>query len=257
MSSLANPFFFAKVLIAILLSSYSGFSSLRLFAPTNWCRSVFDIEEFVPLFDGKLLDGWVVLGGKAKYAVKDGTIVGTSKPNAPNTFLCTEKNYGDFILEYEIRADAELNSGVQIRSQQFDDDTEVDLGDGKTMKIPRGRVHGYQVEYDANVPGRAWMAGIYDEGRRSWLYPGLLGGDAKKCTDQGKRVYKPGEWNNFRVEAKGPSIKTYLNGELRTDMQDSLTPAGFIGLQVHQVGENTKPMHVSWRNLRIEVLGKE
>ena len=211
-------------------------------------------DGFIALFDGKTLDGWVVRGGKAKYAVEDGVIVGTSQPNTSNTFLCTKKDYGDFMLEYEILADSELNSGVQIRSQVFDKSSTVSLGDGSTISVPAGRVHGYQVEYDANAPMRAWLAGIYDEGRRAWLVPGPLGGDPKQFTEQGKRLYKPGDWNHIRVEAQGPSIKTYLNGELRADMHDDLTPSGLIGLQVHGVRGETTPMKVRWRNLRIKEL---
>lgn len=209
---------------------------------------------WVSIFNGKNLDGWQTRGGKATYAVEEGTIVGTSQPNTSNTFLCTDKEYGDFVLEYEMKADSELNSGVQIRSHALDSDTEVDLGDGKSMEIPAGRIHGYQVEFDANFPDRAWMGGIYDEARRGWLYPGPLGGDPNKFTEQGKKLFKPGDWNHIRVEALGPSIKTWLNGELRTEMQDSMTPKGFIGLQVHSVGENTKPLKVQWRNLRIQSL---
>jgi hypothetical protein len=211
-------------------------------------------DDGVALFDGKTLDGWQVRGGKATYDVEHGIIVGTSQPNTSNTFLCTEKEYGDFVLEYEIKADAALNSGVQIRSQVFDKHSQVDLGSDKSIKIPAGRVHGYQVEFDANVPGRAWMGGIYDEGRRGWLYPGTAGGGAKEFTEQGKKLFKPGEWNHIRVEANGPSIKTWLNGDIRTDMRDSMTPKGFIGLQVHAVGENAEPLQVRWRNIRIQSL---
>src|SRR3954469_5954806 len=72
------------------------------------------------LFDGKTvktIDGWVQRGGKAAFAVVDGTIVGTSVPSTPNSFLCTARSYGDFVLEYEFKVDEALNSGVQIRSQ--------------------------------------------------------------------------------------------------------------------------------------------
>jgi 3-keto-disaccharide hydrolase len=209
---------------------------------------------FVSLFDGKTLDGWIVRGGKAEYTVEDGVIVGTSRPNTSNTFLCTLKDYGDFVLEYEIKADSELNSGVQIRSQVFDKDTVVNLGNGRSMTIPAGRVHGYQVEFDANLPERAWMAGIYDEGRRDWLYPGSLGGDARSFTAQGKRLFRPGTWNQVRVEARGPSIKTFFNGQPRAEITDNLTPSGFIGLQVHSVHDEARPLHVRWRNLRIKTL---
>jgi hypothetical protein len=210
-------------------------------------------KGFVSLFNGKDLKGWVQRGGEAKYAVEDGVIIGTTVPKTPNSFLCTEKDYGDFILTYEFNVHPQLNSGVQIRSQSFDEAKEIEIG-GKTKKIPAGRVHGYQVEIDANKLSRSWMSGIYDEARRGWLFPGSKGGDAKKFTEQGQRLYKPEQWNSVRVECRGDSIKTWLNGELRADFKDDLTPSGFIGLQVHGVGNNQTPMFAKWRNLKIKSL---
>src|SRR5205823_6022452 len=112
------------------------------------------------------LDGWVPRGGKAKYRAENGEIIGSTVPNTENSFLCTKKDYGDFILELEFKVQAPLNSGVQVRSQCFDEAKSVKLGD-KTYKIPAGRVHGYQVEIDPS--DRAWTGGLYDEGRRGWL----------------------------------------------------------------------------------------
>lgn len=205
-----------------------------------------------PLFNGQNLDGWVQQGGAAKYRVEEGAIIGQSAPNTPNSFLCTEKTYRDFVLEYEFKCDAELNSGVQIRSSVFDADQEVDFGEGKTKRISAGRVHGYQVEIDPDKPERLWAGGIYDEGRRGWLYPGPRGGDAAAFTEQGKRIYKAGDWNAVRVECRGDSIKTWLNGELRADFRDDLTREGLIALQVHGVGGREEPLHVRWRNLMIQ-----
>ena len=74
-------------------------------------------DQWTSLFNGSSLDGWIQRGGKANYSVEDGCIVGTTVPKTPNSFLCTEKDYGDFILEYEFKIDPRLNSGVQIRSQ--------------------------------------------------------------------------------------------------------------------------------------------
>jgi len=216
-----------------------------------------DETGWVELFNGKNLDGWVQRGGKAGYAVVDGVIVGTSKAGTSNSFLCTDRDYGDFILEYDMKADIELNSGVQIRSHEFDKETEVDLGGSKTMKIRAGLVHGYQVEFDVNQPERVYTGGIYDESRRGWLYPGPLGGEAEKFAEQGRKLIKRDGWNTIRVEARGPSIKTWLNGEPRADLNDSVSLDGFIALQVHSVGEIEKPMHVSWKNLRIKVLEKK
>ncbi|HXG61023.1 MAG TPA: DUF1080 domain-containing protein [Planctomycetota bacterium] len=201
-------------------------------------------DGFVPLFNGKDLSGWVQRGGQAKYRVEDGAIVGSSVPNTPNSFLCTEKEYGDFILELEFKVDPALNSGVQIRSQCFEEAREVEIG-GKKFKIPAGRVHGYQVEIDPSP--RAFSGGIYDEGRRGWL------ADLKN-NEAARKAFKPGEWNAFRIECRGNSIRTFINGVPAADLKDDVTPKGFIALQVHGVGKRTEPLEVRWRNLRIKEL---
>ncbi len=230
----------------------SLFALLLVTLPIASGQAAEDVEQ---LFDGQTLSGWVQKGGEAKYRVEDGVIVGESVPNTPNSFLCTEKLYGDFVLEYEYRCDNRLNSGVQFRSNVFEEETEAEW-DGKKHKIPAGRVHGYQVEIDPNKPERMWSGGIYDEGRRGWLFPGLRGGDAQAFTEQGQQIYKPGEWNAVRVECRGDSIKTWLNGELRADFEDSLTATGFIALQVHGIGNNKDAIGttVEWRNLTLREL---
>ena len=139
------------------------------------CGSALAADGWTELFNGKNLDGWIQRGGAAKYAVEDGGIVGTSTLNTENTFLCTPRDYGDFILEYDFKVDPKLNSGVQIRSQYFEKPT-VSEWKGKELKLPVKRVHGYQVEIDPE-PGkdRWWSAGIYEEAVRGWLYPGSFG----------------------------------------------------------------------------------
>ncbi len=188
-------------------------------------------ESWVNLFNGKDLTGWKRINGTADYAVVNGEIVGTSRINTPNSFLATTISYGDFILEYEMKMDEGLNSGVQIRSESIQD-------------YQDGRVHGYQVECDDSP--RGWSAGIYDESRRGWLYPMEYNQPAKKS-------YKRGAWNMFRVEAIGNSIRTWLNGVPCANLVDDLTPAGFIALQVHGIGkeEANAGKTISWRNIRI------
>jgi hypothetical protein len=194
-----------------------------------------------PIFNGKDLSGWAQRGGDAKYTVENGEIVGRSVPNTPNSFLCTGRDYGDFVLELEFRVDPELNSGVQVRSQCFDAAKTV-AWQGKEITIPAGRVHGYQVEIDPSE--RAWTGGIYDEGRRGWL-------DDLKDDEAARRAFKPGEWNRLRIECRGPSIKTWLNGVPAADLKDEMTPSGFIALQVHGVGARAEPLEVRWRNLKL------
>jgi hypothetical protein len=203
-----------------------------------------DDEGFVSLFDGKTLDGWVQRGGKAKYEVVDGTIEGTTVPKEPNSFLCTDRDYANFIFEVEFKVDEGLNSGIQIRSHCFDHETSIEVN-GKEKKIPAGRVHGYQVEIDPSP--RAFSGAIYDEARRGKFLQDLS--ENKAARD----AFKHDEWNKFRIECNGDSIKTWINGVPAVDLKDSMTSSGFIALQVHQSKSDT-PLHVRWRNIRIKVL---
>lgn len=190
------------------------------------------------LFDGKTIEGWVQRGGKAVYRAEGEAIVGKTVVNTPNSFLCTPRDYANFELEYEFKVDPGLNSGVQIRSQ---------------YKEKENRVHGYQVEIDPE-PSRQrwWSAGIYEEGGRGWLFPGLRGGDAKAFTEQGAKLFKQNDWNHVRVVCNGDRIQTWLNGTACADLRDDKTASGFIALQVHSC---PKPnLEVAWRKLRIKEL---
>ena len=221
------------------------FSSFVVFALlTAAALAADETEKWRPLFDGQSLTGWKQRGGAAKYSVENGEIVGTSVPNTGNSFLCTEKDYGDFLLELEFKVAPTLNSGVQIRSQCFDQPKSVEH-DGKTIHIPAGRVHGYQVEIDPS--DRAWTCGIYDEGRRGWL-------NDLKDNEPARKAFRQNDWNKMRVECRGDSLKTWLNDVPAADLKDGMTPKGFIALQVHGVGAKTEPLQVRWRNIRIQEL---
>jgi len=184
-----------------------------------------------PLFDGRTLDGWYPCNGTASLTVEDGAIVGRAVLGSPNSFLCAKGNFGDFILEYEAKIESEMNSGVQVRS----------IAD---PAIKGGRVHGYQVEIDPS--DRAWSGGLYDEARRGWLHT-LVGQDAAR------KALRKGDWNTFRVEAVGTSIRTWLNGVECTNIVDDLTPSGIIALQVHGIGNDTSKVgeSIRFRNIRI------
>ena len=195
-----------------------------------FCASVVSAQDWEPLFNGKNLIGWKKLNGKAEYKVVDGAIVGISKMGTPNTFLATKKTYGDFILEFDFKVDDGLNSGVQLRSESRKD-------------YQKGRVHGYQFEIDPSK--RAWSGGIYDEARRNWLYPLTQNPVAKGA-------FKNNEWNKARIEAIGNSIATWINGVPCANIWDDMTPAGFIALQVHAIGNAAdEGKTVSWKNIRI------
>jgi hypothetical protein len=216
-----------------------AFSTVLLIASAD------DAERGKLLFDGKSLSGWVQRGGKANYRVEDGCIVGTSVPNTPNSFLCTEKKYKDFVLEFDFKVDPALNSGVQIRSHFVKEGQTVESAGKKIKGGQGGRVYGYQVEIDP-AP-RAFTGGIYDEGRRAWLAD-------LKDNEPARKAFKGGEWNKLRIECRGPSIRTWVNGVKAADLTDDVDPKGFIALQVHGVGKKTEPLEVRWRNIRLEEL---
>lgn len=201
-------------------------------------------DGWIAIFNGKDLDGWVQKGGKAKYRVEDGVIIGSSVPNTPNSFLCTAKDYGDFVLELDFKVDPSLNSGVQIRSQCFDEAKAFKIGE-KEFKVAAGRVHGYQVEIDPSA--RAYSGGIYDEGRRGWLK------DLKE-NEAARKAFKGGDWNRFKVECRGESIKTWINDVPAAEITDGVTPKGFIALQVHGVGKKEDALEVRWKNIRLKEL---
>jgi 3-keto-disaccharide hydrolase len=205
-------------------------------------QPLFAKEGWINLFNGKNLSGWTQKAGNAKFYVKDGCIVGEAVSESDtNSVLCTKKNYENFILELDFKVDHQLFSGVHIRSQYAAKDTGWKW-DGRPLTIPKGHVYGYLVLIDPSPIHRWWTAtlydqrwwtgGIYDEMRRMWLYPGSLGGDPDEFSEQGRKIFHTNDWNHLRIEAVGDSITTYLNGVQRAHIHDSMTPKGFIGLQV-------------------------
>ena len=190
-----------------------------------------DDTPWVPLFDGETLNGWTQKGGEAAYEVREGKIVGTTVSDTPNSFLTSDKMYGDFILELEYMVDSSMNSGIQIRSNSH-------------PYYRDGRVHGYQIEIDPS--DRAWSAGIYDESRRGWLHP-----IADENTTA-KQAFKQNDWNHYRIEALGDTLKTWINGIPASHLADDQTESGFIGLQVHSIGKDQEPgTEIIWKNIRI------
>ena len=189
------------------------------------------------LFDGKTLNGWKKLAGNAEYTVENGMIVGTTVLNSGNTFLATEKEYGDFILELDIKIESPKgNSGVQTRSHY-----DPAGHDGK------GLVYGRQAEVDPS--DRKWSGGIYDEGRRQWLYPLTLNTKAQN-------VFKTKEFNHYKIECIGNEMKTWLNGIPVAYLVDTIDEKGFIALQVHAISDEEEVnKKVYFKNIKIKTNG--
>ncbi|MCH7228797.1 DUF1080 domain-containing protein [Verrucomicrobiaceae bacterium E54] len=199
-------------------------------------------DGWVDLFNGKDTSGWKnpYEWGEAK--VVDGEIHLTANKKF---FLVTEKDYADFEFEGEIKLpEGKANSGFMFRCH-----------------VGPNKVFGYQAEVDGS--DRCWSGGLYDEGRRKWLWPGRDGttniSDKAKTKEQGmahfatpeiRNALKRNDWNRYRIVCKGPHIRIYVNDVLITDAWDSADASGPIGIQHH--GE--KGQTYKFRNLRIKEL---
>lgn len=189
---------------------------------------------WVNLFDGKTLNGWKKLAGTATFFVENGMIAGNTVLNSGNTFLATEKEYGNFILELEVKIESvKGNSGIQTRSHY---DEKANNG--------KGLVYGRQVEIDPSE--RKWSGGIYDEGRRKWLYPLTLNISAQNA-------FKVNEFNHIKIECIGNEMKTWMNGIAVAYLIDTIDQRGFIALQVHQIGSVEEAGKKTYfKNIRIK-----
>lgn len=199
-------------------------------------------KNWTSLFDGKKIEGFETKGGYATYRVEDGAIVGKTAEGSKNTFLSTTRDYSDFELEFEVKCDIELNSGIQIRSHVYAEETPQ--ASKPTRMREAGEVYGYQCEIttqDKGVSGNFW-----DEGRWTKWHDEL--------SDEAKAAFKDGEWNHYRIRAKGNRIQSWVNGIQCADFTDDMDATGFIGLQVHSIKPGTGPYEVRWRNLRIREL---
>lgn len=211
----------------------AAFLSVVLFSHKGMAQNTED-SGWQVLFNGKDLTGWELLNGQHEVEVRDGMIVATAISGLPNGFLATKEEYGDFILELEVKADLLLhNSGIQFRSLSNEEYRD-------------GRVHGYQAEI--NITPQRWSGGIYDEARRGWLY--ILEDDTPA-----KNAYKNNQWNHYRIETFGNSNRVWVNGVPTSHLVDDMTTKGFIALQIHGNSRPQMPQtdhNIYFRNIRIK-----
>jgi hypothetical protein len=207
-------------------------------------------EEWTMLFNGEDFSGWHEEDGDPNFYIEDETIIGITEEGLPNTFLVTDKTYDDFVLELDFKIDSSINSGVQIRSTSYEEDTTTPHLTGQLEEVTRdweaGKFYGYQVEIDPS--DRAWTGGFYEEGGRGWLQPVTE-------NEEGRKAFKPGEWNHMRIEAEGDHFQTYVNGVKVSDYRDDSASSGHIGLQLHgawreeQIGQQVMYKNIKLREL--------
>lgn len=202
--------------------------------------------EWIDLFDGHTLNGWVHLNGSHRYTVEDGAIVGRTVAGSRNSFLCTEHEFGDFELELEVMIDSVTNSGIQIRSKV----RPFTAGEGYDLRA--GRVNGPQVEMQRNHrKGTPTTGLIYGEA----LGTGWLSSEEK--IQNGHHYLHNDGWNKMRIVAKGSRIQTWVNGHQVEDLVNEEVykthSRGFIGLQMHGM-DSGELFTMRWKHIRIKPL---
>ncbi len=194
------------------------------------------------LFNGKNLDGW-----KNPYEWGEVKVAGNEihLSSDKKFFLVTEKSYGDFQLTADIHLpEGEANSGIMFRCH-----------------VEPNKVYGYQAECDGS--DRRWSGGLYDEGRRAWVWPSQTGRTKeekflayeKESQEFMKRpevagALKRNDWNTYQITCKGNRIQIRVNNVLVTNIEDDTDAKGPIGIQHH--GE--KGAVYRFRNLYLKPL---
>jgi hypothetical protein len=182
---------------------------------------------FVPLFNGKNLDGWEV-DTPGLWTARDGMIIGQSPGLKYNDFLRTRKHYSNFILKVSFQmVDGKGNSGVQFRSKPAPNSHEVS---------------GYQADI-----GEQYWGCLYDESRRKRV---LVWAKPEHLTKLNK-----GGWNEYIITARGNHITLELNGSRTVDYTESdadIETTGFLALQLHAGA----PMEMHFKDLLIRELAK-
>lgn len=189
-------------------------------------------DDFVSLFDGKTLTGWKNAYDWGQIDIVNGEIHLTGEKKF---FVVTEKTYSDFIFEGDILLpEGQANSGFMFRAH-----------------VEKNKVFGYQAEVDGDAK-RKWSGGLYDEGRRTWFISPIKGNAESEAAFRARagEAFKRNDWNTYRIECRGKSLKIFINGVLTTNVEDDKDASGVIAIQHH--GE--KGQTYKFRNLRIQEL---
>jgi hypothetical protein len=177
-------------------------------------------DGFVPLFDGKSLDGWHARPG-GNWAVQDAVILGTSeKTERRHGLLVTDRKFKDFAVRLKFKA-TKGNSGLYFRIDEVDE--------------PVG-CHGFQAE----IADRGGIGGLYETRGRAWV--------VQPKPEQVAKYFKPGEWNTMTVTAKGRNVTVEVNGTKTAELtNDPGRTEGHIALQLH----GGQDMHVEFKDVEI------
>ena len=187
-----------------------------------------------------------IVSGTASYKVEDGVLVGTTTDGSPNSFLI-KGPFKDFELEFEVKVDDALNSGVQVRSHLAKEGDPAPEGAKGGKPLPPGRLYGPQCEIA--IDGTA--GDFYDEARRGTWWSILTQTEVVR-SDAAKAAFKKGEWNLYRIVVKGDHYQSFVNGVPAADFKQPHDPEGYIGFQVHGIKKGDGPFNVRWKNVKFK-----
>lgn len=205
MKSTINPLLLAGVTAGLITLTWAARASA---------------DDLKPIFNGKDLTGWKVPVPNPYWKVVDGVLVGENDEAKKGHMLYTEKSYGDFIIECEVRWSGEIDSGIMFRKPEL----QLQFGISRSLK-------------------RDMTCSFYTGGKER--YPEA--GHARNVD----KLLKEGDWNKVRMEAKGDTYTVWLNGEPVSKYTNAKYAApGPIGLQIHA----GLAMKVEFRNIRAKTL---
>ncbi|HWA27042.1 MAG TPA: family 16 glycoside hydrolase [Lacunisphaera sp.] len=185
------------------------------------CTGLAAEPKFEPLFNGRDLTGWSAPNKEKFWRVEDGVLIGENDEKLAGSYLWTAREYGDFILEFEVRWVGEIDSGVEMRKPNM----QLQLGVSRSLK--RDMTGSFYV----GTPVR---------------YP-----EAGQAKDIARQMHPEGQWNTFRLKAKGTEFTVWVNGQPASHYVDEkFAGAAPLGLQIHP----GLKMRVEYRNLRIAAL---
>lgn len=177
--------------------------------------------QLQPLFNGRDLTGWKKEGASEFWRIEQGVLVGENNAAKKGHYLWTEKEYADFVIEFDVRWKGYTDTGVEMRKPKI----QLQLGISGSLKVD--------------------MSGSFYTGGKP-AYPEA--GQAKMAA----QLMKPeGEWNTIRIQAKGDTFTCWINGTKASEYTDArFSGAAPLGLQIHA----NVAMKAEYRNIRLAEL---
>lgn len=204
--------------IAVLLTTIAFLTQLATAAEPS-------APELKPIFTGTNLAGWRVPNPNPFWRVENGVLLGENNEQLKGHILHTERAYTNFVVELEARWSGEIDSGVMFREPEL----QVQFGISRSLK--------------KDMTGAFYLA-------KHPLNP-KVGYPEAGHTKGVEKLFKPDDWNKFRIEAKGDTFTVWLNGKQISQYTEARYAGGApLGLQVHP----GLKMKVEFRNIRAAAL---